>query len=190
MTAAQNTIAFGAPNRFATYAAAVAAGLLVAVIGVAISARPIAEPQSLAKPDRPVIAVSTTIAPNEQADAYFGQLTAKAADPAIIASGEQASAYIDSLNAKAADPAIIASGEQASAYIQFELQRHAGSVGQLMATAAGPVTIASSEQANAYFDMLNAKAADPAIIASGDQASAYIQFELQRHADAVESDRN
>ena len=117
MTAAQNTIAFGAPNRFATYATAVAAGLLVIVVGIAISARPIAEPQSLAKPDRPVISVPTTIAPNEQADAYLGMLNAKAADPAIIASSVQASAYIDSLNAKAADPAIVASGEQASAYI-------------------------------------------------------------------------
>jgi hypothetical protein len=106
MTAAQNTIAFGAPNRFATLAAAVAAGLLVAVIGVAISARPIAEPQSLAQPDGPAVIVATTTASNVQADAY-----------------------LDMLNAKAADPAIIASGDQASAYIQFELQRHADSVG-------------------------------------------------------------
>ncbi len=175
MTAAQNTIAFGAPNRFATYATAVAAGLLVVVVGIAISARPIAEPQSLAKPDRPVISVPTTIAPNEQADAYLSMLNAKAADPAIIASGERASAYIDSLNAKAADPAIIASGERASAYID-----------SLNGTAANyPAIVASSEPASAYIDSLNAKAADPAIIASGERASAYIQFELQRHAEYV-----
>lgn len=128
MTAAQNTTTFAAPNRFATLAAAVAAGLLVAVIGVAISARPIAEPQSVGQPGRPAVTVPTTVR-NEQAEAYFEMLEAKAADPAIIASGERASAYIDSLKAKAADPAIIASGEEASAYMQFELQRAAGAAG-------------------------------------------------------------
>lgn len=129
MTAAQNTTTFAAPNRFATLAAAVAAGLLVAVIGVAISARPTAEPQSVGQPGRPAVTVPTT-GRNEQAEAYFEMLNAKAADPAIIASGVQASAYIDSLKAKAADPAVIASGEHASAYIQFELQRHAEAVGR------------------------------------------------------------
>jgi hypothetical protein len=157
MTAAQNTISFGAPNRLATYAAAVAAGLLVAVLGVAISARPAVAPASLAGPAQATTVVPSTIASRDQASAYIDSLIAKAADPATIASSEQASAYIDSLIAKgdavkAAEAAVdlsqvkginlndaativppVTASDEANAYMQFLLQRHADAFGQLKA---------------------------------------------------------
>jgi hypothetical protein len=48
MTAAQTTIPFKGANRLSGPLAIVAAGLIVAVVGVAISARPVAAPASVA----------------------------------------------------------------------------------------------------------------------------------------------
>ncbi len=139
MTAAQGTLTLRAPNRWATYAAAVAAGLLVAVIGIAISARPIAEPQSLAYPNHPVVIVPTTSVSNAPFDAYMAKLNAKAAS--AKATNEPFDAYMAKLNAKAAavksaakavTPTIAPSfspSADPNAYIQFELQRHADAFG-------------------------------------------------------------
>ncbi len=133
MTAAQNTLSLAGPNRFAGYLAVAAAGLLVAVVGLAISARPITESASLAYPPHPVIVVPTTIKPSEPASAYIDMLNAKGA--AVKRAAELAALDLSQVkginlhDAAIVVPAVSGS-DQANAYMQFLLQRHADAFGR------------------------------------------------------------
>ena len=73
MTAAQSSLAFGGPHRLPAYAAAFAAGLLVAIAGLAISARPITEPAPLAIAPAAQAPVAT-ITGADQLNAYMQSL--------------------------------------------------------------------------------------------------------------------
>ena len=73
MTAAQGTIQWGGSNRLAGFAAAAAAGLVVAVIGVAISARPVDVTASVAGP-----AGASTLSAAQQSSLYMQDLLQKA----------------------------------------------------------------------------------------------------------------
>jgi hypothetical protein len=92
MTAAQNTIQLARPNRLAGLAAAAAIGLAVAVVGVAISARPVDAPAS-----------AQTLAPSQTSSLAFEELLSKAHAPAIAPS-QTSSLVFEELLSKAHAP--------------------------------------------------------------------------------------
>ena len=149
MTAAQNTIQWGGSHRLAGLAAAAAAGLVVAVVGVAISARPVDAPASAAGP-----ATTQTLAPSQSSGLTLDEILSRAHAPAYVPS---TSSYLEEIFPQGQAPAFapstssyleelfpqgqevhavaISASDQANAYFQFLLDRHA-SVAQPKAPAA------------------------------------------------------
>jgi hypothetical protein len=79
MTTAQNTIQWGGSNRLVGFAAAATAGLIVAVVGVAISARPVVAPAAVPAPAPAPALMIIPIDPSLRADTHSEALRLKAA---------------------------------------------------------------------------------------------------------------
>ncbi len=135
MTAAQNTIQVGRPNRLGGLAAAAAIGLTVAVVGVAVSARPIIAPASEA-----ALAAVPALAPSQTSSLAFEELLSTAHAPAVapnlafeellskahapaFASSQSLSFYLDQVLQRG-QPSALTPREQLDATIQAQIQKH------------------------------------------------------------------
>jgi len=183
MTTVQNRTWQGSnwPSGSASAAGAVllvaTAGLVLAIVGVAMSARPITEPAPLAISAFPPVAAperAVTITGAQEANAYMQSLENRWAQ-GQAASAAQTQSIAAFPPVAAPEPAVAISGaDQANAYmLSLEAKWasvHAQSVAQTGAVVAFPPVAAP----------------EPAVAISGaDQANAYLQFLLARHATAV-----
>ena len=171
MTTVQNRTWQGSnwPSGLASAAGAVllvaTAGLVLAIVGVAMSARPITEPAPLAISAFPPVAAperAVTISGAQEANAYMQSLENRWAQgqAASVAQTQVIAAFPP---VAAPEPAVAISGAaQANAYLQTLESRwasvHAGSVAGAKAVEAFPplaapepaVAISGAQEANAY----------------------------------------